>query len=131
MLFGLLSGNMWVYPKKISQGWDSTLAHLPWYGLIENAQDYLQKENIDLKKTGTAFPNIGPRKWYELNGRTVGFKEKDFSKDCFILYSNIMNDFSDAQIDELENKWTIIYEEIKSGVCLIIYKNPNIELCGN
>ena len=131
LVVGLITGNLWVYPKKISQGWDSTLAHLPWYGLIEKAQYYLQKENIDLKKIGTAFPNIGPREWYELDGREFGFKEKDFDQDCFILYSNIMNDFSDAEINDLENNWSIVYSARKMGVCLIIYENPKEKLCEN
>ena len=131
LVVGLFTGNLWVYPKKISQGWDSTLAHLPWYSLIEEAQHFLQKENIPFNKVGTAFPNIGPREWYELDDRTDGFKEKDFDQDCFILYSNIMNDFSDGEIDELELNWPIIYQKEKVGVCLIIYKNPKQALCGN
>ncbi|MEL7021212.1 MAG: hypothetical protein AAGK47_06375, partial [Bacteroidota bacterium] len=28
-LLGLATGNFWIYPKHISQGWDATLAHLP------------------------------------------------------------------------------------------------------
>ncbi|MEZ4930698.1 MAG: hypothetical protein R2788_01030 [Saprospiraceae bacterium] len=130
-IIGFLSGNLWVYPKKISQGWDSTLAHLPWYGMIGRAQAYLTKEKIMFAEVGTAFPNIGPREWYELDGRMEGFKEKDFVKDCFILYSNIMNDFSDEEIDDLEENWSIIYEEKQMGVCLIVYKNPKQEICGN
>lgn len=131
VIFGLLSGNLWIYPKKISQGWDSTLAHIPWYEMIHRAQDYLTKENILFAEVGTAFPNIGPREWYELDGRAEGFKEKDFDQDCFILYSNIMNDFSDEEIDDLENDWQVIYQEERMGVCLIIYKNPKQEICGN
>ncbi len=131
VFLGLLTGNCWVYPKKISQGWDSTLAHLPWYGLMERAQYFLEENDIDRQQVGTAFPNIGPREWYELNGVATGFKEKDFGQDCFILYSNIMNDFSDSEIDELESSWPIIYQEKRRGVCLIIYKNPNQEICGN
>lgn len=131
VIIGLLSGNLWVYPKKISQGWDSTLAHLPWYGMINRAQVFLIKEKIPFAEVGTAFPNIGPREWYELDGRMEGFKEKEFDQDCFILYSNIMNDFSDEEIDGLESNWPVIYEEKQMGVCLIIYKNPKQEICEN
>ena len=131
VIVGLFTGNLWVYPKKISQGWDSTMAHLPWYDLIGTAQQYLKGEEIPFEQVGTAFPNIGPREWYELDGRLEGFVEKDFKKDCFILYSNIMNDFSDEEIDELETNWQPVYHQERMGVCLIIYKNPEFKECGN
>ncbi len=131
IIVGLLTGNLWVYPKKISQGWDSTLAHLPWYGLVGKAQQYLTKEKIPYDIVGTAFPNIGERGLYELDGRQEGFVEKDFQRNCYILYSNIMNDFSNSEIDELEANWPVIYQKEKMGVCLIIYKNPKQAICGN
>ena len=131
VVVGFVSGNFWIYPKKISQGWDSTLAHTPWYGLVDEVQTFLSNKEIPLNNVGTVFPNIGPRDWYELDGKKVGFTEKDFNSDCYILYSNIMNDFSDDEIDNLESGWPIIYQKETMGVCLIIYKNPNHIICGN
>jgi hypothetical protein len=44
----------------------------------------------------------------------------------YILYSNIANDFSDEQLDELK-EWKIIWQK-KSVVCnMILYENPTIE----
>lgn len=122
----LLLGNTWVYPKKISQGWDSTLAHLPWYQLIEDGKVFLESQEIEWAQVGTAFPNIGPRKWYSFDRRERGFKEKEIAVDCYILYSNIMNDFTDEEIDILEAEWDIVYQKEKRGVCLIIYKNTDV-----
>jgi hypothetical protein len=127
---GLLTGNLWIYPKKISQGWDSTLAHLPWYDLQEQAEDFIQNAGIHYNKVGTAFPNIGPRENIELNGVGEGFIEKVLAANCYVLYSNIMNDFTDAEIDELEGRWPEVFKQEKRGVCVILYKNPN-EQCEN
>jgi len=33
VLAGLVSGSFWVYPGKIANGWDATLAHLPYHHL--------------------------------------------------------------------------------------------------
>ncbi len=131
IIFGFVLGNIWVYPKKISQGWDSTLAHVHWYDIQKDVRTYLDENSITPSIVGTAFPNIGPREWYELNGEMVGYGEKDLSENCFLLYSNIMNDFSDEEIDELENQWQAVYQKEQMGVCAIIYKNPNKEICGN
>ncbi len=131
VLAGLLSGNLWVYPKKISQGWDSTLAHVHWFGLQKEVEEFIKANSIAPKDVGTAFPNIGSRKLYELNGVGEGFVEKDLGTNCFILYSNIMNDFSDDEIDELEAHWEVLFKKEKMGVCAIIYKNPQLLICEN
>ena len=128
---GLLAGNLWIYPKKISQGWDSTLAHLPWYGLQGQVENFIQKTGISFDQVGTAFPNIGPREYLELNGVGEGFVEKDLTANCYVLYSNIMNDFTDEEIDELNGRWTVVQMFQKRGVCVILYQNPNTTLCEN
>ena len=123
-LFGLLSGNFWIYPKNIAMGWDATLAHLPWYPLQKEMLIRIAEQPVPLGAVGSAFPNIGPREFIELNGQQDGFKSKDLDSDCFILYSNVMNDFTDAEIKTLESKWQAIETLEKGGVCLILYKHP-------
>jgi hypothetical protein len=127
----LASGNLWVYPQKTAMGWDSTLAHLPWYGLLSQVEKHLKTANIPFNQVGTAFPNIGSRKIYELDGTEVGFVEKDFEANCYIFYSNIMNDFSDVEIDELHEQWTPVFRVEKAGVFVILFKNPKIGRCEN
>lgn len=131
VIVGLLGGNCWVYPKKVSQGWDSTLAHLPWYSLQKDAASFLQESGIDYRQAGTAFPNIGPRQMIEMNGAGEGFVEKNLAENCYILYSNIMNDFTDAEIDTLETQWLTVYKKEKGGICVVLYQNPNKEKCAN
>jgi len=119
---GLLSGNLWVYPKKISQGWDSTLAHLPYYELRTQMIDFIKKEKIPLEEIGSAFPNLLSLSYIDLNESEKHFAEKDLSKQEYIFYSNIFNDFTDDEIDDLEQNWTMLKEIKKLNVSLILYQ---------
>ena len=121
--FGLLTGNSWIYPDKISQGWDSTLAHLPYYDLRSQMLDYIESERIPLDAVGTAFPEIGALKYRDLSDRETGFAPKDLQRQSYILYSNVMNDFSDAEIDSLKQNWTLVQEFSQWGVRVALYKN--------
>ena len=42
LLLGLISGNLWIYPERISQGWDASLAHIPYHSLRKKA---IEKNN--------------------------------------------------------------------------------------
>ena len=119
---GLLAGNLWIYPDTISQGWDSTLAHLPYYSLRRQMLDYLDEQNIPLESVGTAFPEIGPLKYKELNDEMHGLKEKNLSADFYIFYSNVMNDFSDEEIQRLEKEWRVEKRWRKGGVKVVLYR---------
>jgi 4-amino-4-deoxy-L-arabinose transferase-like glycosyltransferase len=118
---GLLTGNLWVYPDHISQGWDSTLAHLPYNQLRRQMLDYLDERQIPLEEVGTAFPEIGPLDFKELNGQQRGMKPKDLSTDRYIFYSNVMNDFSDEEIRELHDEWGLKKEFHRRGVRVSLF----------
>ena len=119
------SGNFWVYPKQIAQGWDSTVAHLPYYNLRHEMILHLQKNEIPIESVGTEFPMIGAMKFLDLNDRKDGFHEKEIEKDLYILYSNVFNDFSDDELLKLETDF-IIQKELHSGqVSMVFYKRKN------
>jgi len=119
----LFLGNLWVYPKKISQGWDATLGHIPYYHLRDRMVDYIDEQNIPLQDVGTAFPNIGAMKNYDPQEKRNGFVEYNLSKDNYLFYSNIYNDFSDEEIDLLaSDAWSIEQEYHFYPVCVILYK---------
>jgi len=123
MIFvGLATGNLWIYPDKVSQDWDCTLAHLPYYELREEVLVYLDEENIALPQVGTAFPDIGLLKYKDLTGRLHGFKEKSLQNDEYILYSNIMNDFTDEEIDALRREWKVVKVWKNRGIRFVLYK---------
>ncbi len=119
---GLFTGNYWIYPPKTSQDWDCTLAHLPYYNLRNDFLHYLSEEKIPPGQIGTAFPEIGPWKYKDLSDRNIGFKAKDLQQDSLVFYSNVMNDFSDQEIDDLRNFWTVRQQFESGGVYLILYE---------
>lgn len=122
---GLLTGNLWIYPETVSQGWDSTLAHLPYYGLRKKLIHYLDEQKIPLESVGTAFPEIGPLKFKEVSEEERGMKAKGLASDSFIFYSNVMNDFTDAEIRRLESEWRVVQQWKKGGVRIVLYGRPD------
>lgn len=122
VFLGLGTGNLWVYPDKISQGWDATLAHLPYYKLRTKMLEYIDNQNIKPEEIGTAFPEIGAFKYKDLSGRIEGFVAKNLQTQDYILYSNIMNDFSDAEIDRLREEWKIVKKIENQGIKIILYQ---------
>jgi len=119
----LLTGNFWVYPKKIAQGWDSTLAHVPHYALRAEMLDFIEQEQIPLSKIGTVFPEIGPLTYKDLSGRTEGFATADLETQNYILYATTMNDFTDDELTTLES-WTVVKRLEKNRIAFILYRRP-------
>lgn len=122
VIIGLATGNFWVYPDKIAQAWDNSLARLPYFHLRKQMHTYLASEGIPLEKVGTEFPEIGPLKYKDLSNRTNGFVKKDLQNQTYILYSNLMNDFSDQEIDSLQSNWSVKKALHSGGVKLFLYE---------
>jgi hypothetical protein len=121
-LAGLITGNFWIYPDNIAKGWDSTLAHLPWYKIRSEMIVYIENEKIPFDQVGTEFPNTATFENIELNGQNVSFSEKDMQTNPYIFYSNIFNDFSDLELNDLKNKWIVVKDIERCGVKGILYK---------
>lgn len=121
-LGGLISGSFWVYPKQISQGWDSTLGHLPYYNLRKKMVSYIEKNNIPYNEVGADFPDSYEDRHLTLSDKKWLFPEKDLNKHSYILYANVCNEFSDDELLELENSWEIIKSEKLFTVEMILYK---------
>ena len=116
----LVSGNFWVYPDKISQGWDSTLAHLPYYDLRKQAINYIEEQNIDFNRVQSFFPNTALIDNIDLNGDTRNFE--NYSKGAeYVFYSNAYN-ISDEIYDAITNDYKLVKEFKKSTVFIKIYK---------
>lgn len=121
IVLGLASGNFWMYPDKIAQGWDASLAHLPYYKVRGEMLTYLSSSSIPLDSIGTAFPEIGPLQFRDLSDRLEGFTEKDFATQQYILYSNVMNDFTDEEVLTLQQHWTPIKTYTRHGIFMTLY----------
>ncbi|MFN8297117.1 MAG: hypothetical protein U0T69_13035 [Chitinophagales bacterium] len=123
----LLFGHFQIYPVPISNGWDCTLVYLSYISAKDdfdnlNARDF----RIDKSKVGTVFPMNTSLYQTNMNGDTVrliNVNGKTIDSVPFILYSNVGNDFSDKQINQLKN-WTSIASFNRNQIDMILYKNP-------
>lgn len=122
MLLTFWTGHLWVYPDKISQGWDSTLGHLPFYEARKDLLRYIEAEQIPIEKIGAAAFINDSSKYMDLEASDRGFRRMDFQRDSFIVYSNISNDYSDEQLLDLKQDWELIKDCSKGGVKMILYK---------
>ena len=85
--------------------------------------NYIRKNNIEFNNIGSVTPNLKQQKYIYLDDDTASFSNKDFNKNEFILYSNIFNDFSDDEVETLQNEWKEVKIYKKSCVKIILYKN--------
>lgn len=116
----MLIGNFLVYPRNIAQGWDSTFAHIPYYSLRKKMIEYIDSKGIEKSAIGTSFPNIGPLKYYDPELEGNGFPEMDFDAQDYIFYSNVYNDFTDQQLEDLKANWEVekCFGSLTVDVCL-------------
>lgn len=121
---GLLSGNCWIYPRGIAQGWDSTPAHWAHFEMRKELIKYLDQNKIPLAEVGTVFPEVGPLHWRDLNHRQDGFSSVNFKINQYVYYSSTMNDFSDGQRAVLWQQWTKVLVRKKAGLETILFKKP-------
>ncbi len=122
VLVGMLSGNLWIYPEKIAQGWDSTLAHLHYYKLRDDMLKYMDKNQIRVNETASAFPNTAEFKYLDLSNSLKSFSEIDLDNNKYFFYSNVYNDLSDSEIDRLKKEFKLIKTVESFGVFISIYK---------
>ncbi|MEM8908529.1 MAG: hypothetical protein AAGD05_11830, partial [Bacteroidota bacterium] len=131
LLWGILlcqlTGHLWVYPPKVAQGWDSSLAHVPYFELRQQLIDYLDANQIPISTVGTEFPNNVSIDLVDLNGVKSRFPNKDLSRQSYIFYATVFNDFTDAELDELYQHW--IKEKVwkKHQIEVILFRRPPAE----
>lgn len=121
-IFGLISGNFWVYPNGIAQGWDASLAHKPYFEGRRQCLQFLSQEGIAFAGVGTVFPEIGPVHDRQLDGQQDGFAALNMEQQDYVYYSNIMNDFTAQAISELSANWQPVFKYDKHRVQVIIYQ---------
>jgi len=120
----LFSGNFWTYPKRIAMSWDATLAHLNYFEPRRKMLDFIDRQNIPFSSIGSGFPESDASYYIDLSNNHDLFDSCDFSKNEYVFYSNVMNNFSDNELDELEKSWTITQSYKKGNVEVILYKRP-------
>ena len=108
----LTTGNFWIYPDKIAKGWDSTLAHLPYYKVRQQALEYLDKQHIDYQNVQSFFPNASVIDDIDLNHDNRKFMDFNNGSD-YVVYSNIFN-INDEDYNLIKNQYSVI-KQFKSG----------------
>jgi len=120
LIFNLLLGNLWIYPETIAQGWDASLAHIPYYSLREKTINYLDKNNIEIEQIETFFPNVSSLDEINLCGDKRKFKKFTGTSE-YIFYSNVYN-LSDNEYDILKNKYHMVKTFKKGSIYIKILK---------
>jgi hypothetical protein len=106
LVASLVSGHFIVYPDKFAQGWDASLAHIPYWELRRNAIDYFDDNQLPISETASFFPNNTAIDNIDLNGDMRSFAQFT-GKEKYVFYSNVYN-LSDNEFDALHQNYTTI-----------------------
>lgn len=120
-IISIVGGNFWIYPDKIAQGWDSTLAYLPYNDLRKDALKYLDSENINFDNVQSYFPNTTTIDDIDLNGdeRNLQIERREYA-----FYSNI-NNIDDETYHILHTEYQLIKEFKKCNIFIKIFKEKS------
>lgn len=123
LLLFQLAGNFWIYPDTVAQGWDGSLAHLPYFEL----RKAVLKEN-----SGTLYSDFPMNKdWQHSNpgskqewDASPAKAENSWLNHERVIYSNVINDIDDASYDELHSNWIKEWEGKSLGVRVTVFRRP-------
>lgn len=121
----LICGNLWIYPDGIAQGWDSTLAHIPFYTIRKEARQWLKSEGIDISEVGTSMPFQSKGRYMDLNNEDNGMHQADLGTSKYILLSNLTNEFSNEEIAIIRSQWKQKWFMKENGIWAGIYLRPD------
>ncbi len=120
LLIGLITGNFWIYPQKVAQGWDASLAHIPYFNLRNEAIQYMNKQGVAVEKTASFFPNECSIDDVDLSGDKRSFSSFDgFNK--YVFYSNVYN-LTDQEFELIEKNYTAIKTFSSSRIYITLYQ---------
>ena len=126
LFLGLITGNLWIYPRTIAQGWDASLAHLPYHSLRTDAIQYLDDNAINIEETASFFPNAISLDNVDLSGDLRSFE--DFNgENKYLFYSNVYN-LTDEEYDIIDTNYTIIKKFEKLRIHIYIYKRNSYDI---
>ncbi|MBU3011997.1 hypothetical protein KO506_11335 [Polaribacter vadi] len=119
LFIGLITGNLWIYPKEISQGWDASLAHIPYHSLRLKTIDYLNQEKINIEEVASFFPNYNTLDYIDFKGDKRSF-QKFNGKNKYVFYATVFN-LSDDELKSLKNDYIILKEFNNFNIATNIY----------
>jgi hypothetical protein len=116
-------GHFQIYGYRISNGWDCTLAHLSFFTVKKEFDQFISDHKIKKQDIGTVMPLQSSDAQYYISGnneKMPNVHQKNIEDYKYILYSNVCNDFSDEQLDEMA-KLPIIKEEKAGQIRMVLY----------
>ncbi len=116
----IITGNLWIYPPKIAQGWDATLAHLPYYNLRKEAINYIDEQNIEVENVATFFPNNAVFDYTDLDNDPRQFALFT-GENPYVFYSNVFN-ISDKDFEKIHSNYKAIKKFENMGIYVTILK---------
>ena len=116
----LITGNLWIYPPKVAQGWDATLAHRPYYSLRGEALNYMKTQQIPVTESGSFFPNTASFSAIDLTENEQRFHQFN-GKQTYVFYTNVYN-LSDQEWMWLETNYSEVKRFERAGVWVAIFK---------
>jgi hypothetical protein len=119
LFIGLITGNLWVYPKNISQGWNATLGHLPYHSLRLEAIHYLNDSNINIQEVASFFPNYNVLDYIDFNGDKRSFAKFNTNKK-YVFYASVYN-LTDEEQKSLANHYSVLKQFHKFNTTINIY----------
>ncbi len=129
MSVGLISGHFWVYPDKVSQGWEASLSHLSYFQVRNKTNDYVFKNKLTKEKIATGSPNKYLLKHSDLiniPGKYQDIDEVKYDTLPYLIYSNIFNDFADSTYDDIHSRWILEKEFYSGKIRMSLFKNPDL-----
>ncbi|MDG1527967.1 MAG: hypothetical protein P8I51_05330 [Polaribacter sp.] len=124
LFIGLLTGNLWMYPKNLSQGWNATLGHLPYHSLRIEAIDYLNENNINIEEVSSFFPNYNVLDFIDFKGDKRSFAKFKTNKK-YVFYASVYN-LTDDEQKSLANHYTVLkqFHKFNTTIKIYILKRP-------
>ena len=124
LLFALVlllsCSHFYVYPERLSQSWDSSLAHLPYFDLRRQTIDFLKENNVPFSEVGVSFPLTEKHKLTDFSDENGEFSNYDFKQNRWIIYTNIGN--LDTPTIDLIRRQTLVKRFEKCGVFFELYR---------
>ncbi len=126
---GLVCGNLWIYPARIAQGWDASLAHWHYFSLKDDFLTYAE-ENLP-PNTAASFPFLVSEEFVSLQTRGFTCVDKDGvggDEIEWMVESNVSNGFSDGELEAMRsgNGWRLEWEKEQMGVYIRIYQQTGL-----
>jgi hypothetical protein len=120
LLLLLITGNLWIYPDTIAQGWDSTLAHVPYFKLRSEAIQYMNNHQIPVEQTASFFPNSVQIDMVDFSGDHRSFQPFTGNNE-YVFYSNVYN-LTDVDFNLLQKRYKSISTFSRCRIRVVLYK---------